>query len=311
MNLKNTIFILIIILFLFQMLVMKQDAQIARDNQKPNVAVSTFSLFDITKNIAGDTVNIIQILPFGVDVHAYEPNPKQVAKLYDSDLVIYSGANLEPWCKNFEFKNKVLNISKLVNLKTLDEEDSDHEEEHHHHGDNAVDPHYWLDIDNMVRAAISISEELINLNPQKKKNYEENKNLYISKIKKLDNEYKKQLSSCSKETILVNHNAYSYLANRYNFSVEALSGLSPDAMPSAKSMINLIEHIKEHKVKTIFFESFASDKAIKSISNEAKIDVEVLHTLGNITAGESHLNLSYEDIMRENLNKISNALECK
>ena len=86
---------------------------------------------------------------------------------------------------------------------------------------------------------------------------------------------------------------------------------APEAEPSAKTMIELIKHIKEHKVGTVFFESFASDRAIKSIAKEAKVKVDMLQPLGNITADEAKANLSYEDIMRQNLQKIAQALECK
>ena len=114
-----------------------------------------------------------------------------------------------------------------------------------------------------------------------------------------------------KDTIIVNHNAFSYLSKKYDFEIEALSGLSPDAQPSAKSMVKLINHIKEHGISTVFFESFVSDRAMKSIASEAKVSVDVLQPLGNITADEAKKNLSYEDIMLINLEKISKALECR
>ena len=127
----------------------------------------------------------------------------------------------------------------------------------------------------------------------------------------LDSKYKNKISECKKDTIIVNHNAFSYMSDNYGFHVEALSGLSPEAQPSAKKMIELIEHINEHNISTVFFESFVSDKAMKSIASEAKVRVDVLQPLGNITADEAKKNLSYEDIMKINLEKISKALECK
>ncbi|PHS57137.1 MAG: ABC transporter substrate-binding protein [Sulfurimonas sp.] len=310
MNLKNTIIALIVVLFIFQLIVSKQDAkalnaQIHDNKDKINISVSTFSLYDISKHISENTTSINMILPFGVDAHSYEPSPKQVASFYDSDLVIYSGAGLEPWCKNFEFKHKVLDISKFVKLKELD---LNHK---HLHTNNTIDPHYWLDIDNMIRATLIISDTMIKLRPKNKNIYEKNKHIYINMLKKLDKDYKKQLKNCKLDTIIVNHNAYSYLSSKYAFNVESLSGISPDSQTNAKNMISLIEHVKKDKVSTIFFESFASDKAIKSIALEAKVSVESLQPLGNITADEAKLNLSYEDIMRINLNKISKALECK
>ena len=130
-------------------------------------------------------------------------------------------------------------------------------------------------------------------------------------LNRLDSQYKSKISECKLDTIIVNHNAFSYLSHNYGFHVEALSGLSPEAQPSAKNMIKLIEHIKEHNISTIFFESFVSDKAIKSIAHDAKVSVDVLQPLGNITANEAEKNLSYEDIMKINLEKISKVLECK
>jgi len=273
---------------------------------KPLVAASTFALYDIAKHIAGEKAEVFMILPFGVDAHSYEPSPKEMAKISKSDLVLFSGAGLEPWIKGFSFKNKAVDISKQVELRDLH---ADHG--HDHHGDHHVDPHYWQDPNNMIKAAEHITKVFSEISPQNRDLYMKNRDSYVNMLKKLDNDYKKALSSCKLDTIIVNHDAFSYLANRYGFHVEALSGLSPEAEPSAKNMINLIKHVKEDRVGTIFFESFASDKAIKSIAKEANVKVDVLQPLGNITADEAKAGLSYEDIMRKNLQKISEALECK
>ncbi|WP_229860099.1 metal ABC transporter substrate-binding protein [Candidatus Sulfurimonas baltica] len=309
MNLKNTIFIAVIILFIFQLIVMKQDAKIKETTHKPTIALSTFSLYDIAINLVGDTAEPFLILPLGVDAHSYEPSPKEVIKLYKSDLVVYSGAGLEPWIDGFDFKNKAIDMSLHVELKNFIEDGQD--KENHNHSDSKVDPHYWLDLQNMIKATEFITKELIALLPANRELYSKNRDTYVDMLKRLHKDYKEKLSTCRVSTIIVNHNAFSYISNIYGFNIEALSGLSPDAQPSAKSMLTLIEHVKEHNISTIFFESFASDKAIKSIATEAKVSVNTLQPLGNITADEAEKNLSYEDIMRSNLEKISKALECR
>ena len=163
----------------------------------------------------------------------------------------------------------------------------------------------------MIKMTNMLTRELIIISPQYKELYNKNKDIYIAKLKKLDADFKDTLTDCKKDTIIVNHNAFSYLSNRYGFHTQALSGLSPEAQPDAKTMIKLISIIKKYKLKNVFFESFASDKAMKSIAKEANVDVEVLQALGNITDDEAKKQLSYEDIMRQNLAKISKALECK
>jgi len=274
-------------------------------NAKPMVAVTTFSLHDILQHISGDTLNIIQVLPFGVDPHSFEPTPKLIGNIEKSKLFIYSGAGLEPWTHGFDFVSKTINMSKYVKLRELHEEKN-----HEHHEHSGEDPHYWLDFSNMIKATNITTTELIKLFPEHKKLYSDNRDKYIKMLKKLDLEYKSQLLSCRKDTIIVNHNAFGYLADKYHFHVESLSGLSPEAMPNAKNIIRIIEIIKKYQVSTLFFESFASNRVINSIAKETNVKVDVLQPLGNITADEAAQHLSYQQMMQINLLKLSKGLEC-
>lgn len=297
---------IIIFLFIAMVLVavsLTKKQQIVK-NKKVIVAVTTFSLYDITKHVAGSSVDIVNILPFGVDPHDYEPTPKTMANIEKAFLVIYSGAGLEPWTHGFSFKNRVIDMSQFMELRELQED-----EEHGHHHE-VVDPHYWLSFSNMAKATKLITDELIKIVPKNKSLYLKNRDAYLVMLKELDKKFQTRLSQCRRDTIIVNHNAFGYLAQRYNFHVESLSGLSPDAEPNAKNVIGLINAIKEHNVSTVFFESFASDRAMKSIANEAHIMVDVLQPLGNITADEAKKELTYENMMEENLLKLSGALSC-
>ncbi len=309
MNLKNTMFILVIVVFLLQMIVLKQDAKLDEkisrdDSSKPIIALSSFPLYDIAKNIAQDKLITYMILPVGVDIHSFEPNPKDMVKLHRSSLVIYSGASLEPWIANWHFKNKSIDMSKYVDLMRLDK----HEHEHNH---GAYDPHYWLSIANMKKATLEITKQIIALDIENEAFYLTNQKRYIEKLDALDRLYKKSLLTCRKKEILTNHDAFSYLARSYDFKIVSLSSISPDSEADAKHIIKLINHIKEHNVSTIFYESFASSQAIKTIAKESSVKVEQLQPLANITADEAKQNLSYEDIMKANLVKLIDAMECR
>ena len=280
-------------------------------NQKPLVAVTTFALYDITTHIAGNTVEIVHILPFGVDPHSFEPTPQLMAKIEKSALVIYSGAGLEPWVQGFPFKARTIDMSKYVKLRHLD---PDEHELHDHHdaqcAHNTTDPHYWLDFVNMQRAAAVITKELIKLLPQNRAYYEQNEKRYIKMLQNLDKAYRQRLSSCKADTVVVSHNALGYLSRNYGFHVESLTGLSPEAQPSAKDVTRIMDDIQKEGVTTIFFEHFVNDKVIKRIAKDAHIKLEVFQPLGNITKDEAAAKLSYEDIMKQNLDKLSKALMC-
>ena len=63
--------------------------------------------------------------------------------------------------------------------------------------------------------------------------------------------------------------------------------------------------------RLFFYENFVNDKVTKTIAKDANISVDVFQPLGNITADEAKAGMTYEDIMRQNLNKLSKALMCK
>ena len=130
-------------------------------------------------------------------------------------------------------------------------------------------------------------------------------------LNELNEEYTKTLSNCKQKNVVVSHNALGYVANKYGFQVESLTGLSPEAQPSAKAIRRIFQDIHAKGIQTIFYENFVNDKVTKTIAKDANITVGVFQPLGNITADEARAGMTYEDIMKQNLQKLSKALMCK
>ncbi len=309
------VFILALLLFvILELFISFKKATPASEKrvEKKVVSVSTFFIYDIVRHLAEDSVKVVNILPFGTDPHSFEPTPKLMANLEKSSLIIISGAGLEPWVDSMHFaQEKVLDISQFVKLRELGSDEFDY---HEHHDDQCahskIDPHYWLDFSNMRIATKKITEALIELRPEYKGFYLQNEERYLRMLQRLQKSYARYLKNCSVDTIIVNHNAIGYLAEQYNFHVEPLSGLSPEANPTPEDMKRIFRQIKEHGADTIFFENFISDKAMRTIANDAHVKLDFLEPLGNITADEAEANVTYEDIMYKNLEKLSKALEC-
>lgn len=279
-----------------------------KSESTPRVTVSTFALYDVVRHLAGDKVDLFMIVPFGVDVHSFEPTPKDLARLSDSALFIYSGAGLEPWAESFSKIVKALDISKSVKLRHLEEVHEGHNG--HHHGEK-TDPHYWLDMANMVLATREIEKVLLEILPEDKEAVHKNSEAYVRQLESIDKRYDAKLSICTRAQIIVNHNAFGYLAHRYGFEVHALTGLSPEAMPSAKTMARLIDMVRSEQIGTIFFESFVSDRLISNIAAESGAKVDVLQPLANITADEVEQGADLEILMMMNLQRLSTAMECE
>lgn len=275
---------------------------------KPLITTSNFAIYDVLKHIGGDKIELVNILPFGVDPHSFEPTPKGIAKLERSKLFFYSGSVLEPWTEHLSSETSSLDLSKYVVLRDLDHQDEEGHEGHEHDGN--YDPHYWLDIDNMKNIAQIVTEKLSAIDPKNKHFFEKNEKSYIAGLKEVDNLYKERLLSCKLDTIIVTHDAFEYLAKRYGFEVESLTGLSTEEQPSAQDIKRIFQEIQSRKIQTVFFENFSNQKNIQTIADDLGIKVSDLQPLGNITADELDQNLSYADIMKNNLEKIAEAMQC-
>ena len=55
-------------------------------------------------------------------------------------------------------------------------------------------------------------------------------------LDQLDADFRTGLANCTTRTVVVSHDAFGYLGERYDLDVHAIAGLSPDAEPSARRL---------------------------------------------------------------------------
>ena len=271
---------------------------------KPIVSVSTFTLYEAARSVAGETLEINSIIPLGSDAHTFSPTPAQVAAISKSPLFIYSGAGFETWAE--PLKNSLPQSVKIVdmsqNVTLLKNNDSDH---------GVYDPHYWLDIDNMIRVTQTMEGEFSKLIPTNTKLYHTNATTYIAKLQKLKSDYSEGLKTCKNRTLITNHDAFGYLAHANQLKNISVIGLSSDEQPSAKTISEIITLVKKEKVKTIFFEELIDDHVSQTIAQEGGTKAQSLQPLENISEAELKSHQTYESLMRDNLAKLHEAMECR
>jgi len=295
---------LLLAVFIGEMLMFENNAKTKEGT--PYIAVTNFAIYEIANTIAGQQIEVKKLVPFGVETHSYIPSVKTIAELSKAELFVFNGLGMEPWVKK-EYPNQ-MDMSKFVKLRSASEEE--HEcHEGHDHGDEEADPHYWLDIDNMILMTEALTVELSKHFPQHAQEFSNHSKLYIAKLKTLSSEYSEELKNCAHREIVVNHNAFGYLGERYGFDSHSITGLSPDEQASAKKMKEITDLLSEEKFNTIFFESFVSPKLAQTIGKETGVKVESLQPLANVTQEEAKK--GYIALMRDNLHKLSAAMECE
>ncbi len=276
---------------------------------KPIIAVSTFSLYEAARAVAGDTLEILPIVPLGSDAHMFSPNPSQVAQISSAAFFIYNGAGFETWAQ--ALKNTLPQTTKVIDMSRhmalLKSDHADHEE--HQHGGN--DPHYWLDIDNMIKMTQTLEGEFSNRFPANAQAYSTNAATYVAKLQKLKADYQSGLKECKNRTLVSNHDAFGYLAHANRLENISVIGLSSDEQPSASTIAHVVTLVKEHGIKTIFFEEMVNDNIAQTISRETGAKAQPLQPLENISEDELKSHQTYESIMRTNLAKLTQAMECR
>lgn len=283
--------------------------------EKADVVVTTFALYDIARHLLAQDAEVQMLIPFGQDVHTFEPTPRDMIRVEKSRLFLYSGAGLEPWTVSFDGLANAVDMSRFVQLREgghhhHDAHEEEHGDDHTEEALHADDPHYWLDIGNMIRLTETMEGIFKKSFPDVDAAVlHQRAQEYIKRLEALDALYKKRLSGCRLDTIVVSHNAFGYLAARYGFHVAAITGLSPDMMPDAKTMAALSGLVEEEGIKTVFYEAFISDKLADALAREAGVRVDVLQPLANITAAE--IGADYFRLMNANLLKLHDALECR
>lgn len=318
---KNRFFIfgsILIAVIVASMVFMPQLTKTQTKMEKPVVSVSTFSLYESAKAVGGDAVDVRSIVPLGSDAHMFSPNPSHVAELSKSALFVYNGAGFESWAegmkKSLPSSVKAIDMSRYaVLLKSEHGEghDTEHTDDHGEHAHGVYDPHYWLDIDNMIKMTQTLETEFSKVLPEKAPLFHQNAAAYIAELQKLKSQYVSGLAECQNRTLVSNHDAFGYLAHANKLEAVSVIGLSSDEQPSAKTMAHIVEVVKEHKIKTIFFEELINDNVSQTIARETGVKAVPLQPLENISEDELKSHQSYLSIMRENLTKLREAMECR
>ena len=304
--------LLVVILLSFTMALFLSQKESKTSSDTPTVTVSTFALYDIAKYVGGSTVDVEMVIPFGVEVHSFEPTPKTIVSIQKSALFFYSGADLEPWIIKLSQGDNMRDMSKSVDLRAVKKACKDHGEEgHHHHGHGTFDPHYWLDIGNMRLLTQKIALAFVKMDASNEAHYVKRAAAYMDELTKLDQAYKERLQNCQVREVVLHHNVLGYVAAEYDFSAAALTGLSPDALADAQTMARLSTRIKEKGIKVLFFEAFVSDRLMQNLAKENGVELDYLEPLANITADQAASGMRYTEGMYSNLDKLSHAMRCE
>jgi len=238
-------------------------AESLHQSEKIVVITSFNPLYEFTKQIGKEKVDVSVLVPFGIEPHDWEPTISDLQKIQNADLIIINGVGFENWIDKVGLINSDVVIVDTSNGISIIQND----------------PHIWLNPVFAQAQVENIAEFIIKLDSTNEKFYRENTDNYISKLDMLDKQIKQELTKCKKDFIAF-HDAFSYFALQYSLNQHTIiSSNQPHQEPSSRTLESIINLAKDHDIKTIFAEEAADTRTSQVIANEIDGQVLVLSPL--------------------------------
>lgn len=291
---------------------------------KPKVAVSIFPIWDVTRRIAGDRLDVLLVLPAGKSEHGYDPTPKEIARLEGAKLALAVGLDMDGWVENIMRTAggaaKVVRVGEKVktipiDVEPIEEGEGEHHEgehagEHHedeHHEEHAVgapDPHVWMDPERMQTIVDAITAELIAIDPDGKDTFTKNADALKTSLKDVDSKIAARAKTWSKHTIVTFHGSMSYFAKRYGVRIAAVVEPIAGKEPTATYIAEVIGAIKRSGAAALFTEPQLDKGPGQTIAREAGIQLGELDPVGGVAGRDS-----YEALLTWNTDQLEKVLQ--
>lgn len=236
----------------------------ANAEDKLKVVTSFSILADITQQIAGDKLELRNLVGADADAHIYQPSAEDAKAVFAADLIIANGMGFEPWLARLidssEAPGTRIDASAGVLPLMLDED-----------GQQVADPHAWQNLANAEIYVQNIAKALVQADPNNAAHYNAGRDAYLTQIRSLLAEAKTGLGQLppAQRTIITSHDAFAYLGQAYGLNFVAPLGLSTADEASAAEVAALIRQIRADGVKAVFVENIRDPRLIQQIANEA------------------------------------------
>jgi zinc transport system substrate-binding protein len=237
------------------------------------VSIAPFKYFVDALSGGDYTVNVM--VPAGADPHTYEPFPEQINKLRKSVAYIsngYLGFEMN-WLSRFYETNKTM--KKLSLGEKIEPIVSGHQHEGEHV--EGADPHYWVSPKCAMVMASSVKEFLCELNPINKEKYELNYQALLLNIQEVDSKAKDLFTGITTRSFMIYHPNLAYMARDYGLEEIPVEFEGKEPPPSR--MKELIDHAREHNLKTIFVQKEYDTKNAKAIAGEIGGEIRIIDPL--------------------------------
>ena len=258
-----------------------------------SVLASFYPLQYVAEQVGKENISVSSVTPPGAEPHNLELSPAKVAELADADLVVYA-SGFQPAVDDAVAQAAPASAVDVADAAGLAAPGG------------TADPHFWLDPTRLADVARVVAQQLGETDPDNAAAYEANAGDLSAELAALDAEYRSGLAVCERRTVVVAHEAYGYLAERYGLEQAGVSGIDPESEPAPARVAKIRRVIESQDVSTIFTESLVNPKVARTLAADLGVETALLDPL------ETHAGSGgeYPEVMRSNLAALRKGLDC-
>ncbi len=273
----------------------------------------------------------------GVDVHSFTPTPQDIKTVQNSDIFVYGGTEHDKWVENLtksiDMKNK--KVVKLVDgIQQLEEESVDGMKHEHHHDDKKedqhnhdhkhekedehnhkgeekeLDPHYWTSPKNAIQMVKTITNALVEKDPDNAEFYKENAENYIKQLEGVDKELHDVVDNAKiKKVVIADRFPFRYLFKDLGLEYRALfSGCSVESTASAGQIKKMVDYVKENKIPVVYHIEMGKGELAETVAKNSGAKVKLLHSIHTVTKEDFDKGTTYIDLMKQNVEALKEGL---
>ena len=304
---------------------------------KMSIVTTIFPEYDWVMNVLGekkDNADVTLLLDNGIDLHSYQPTPKDIVTISKCDLFIYVGGESDGWVDD-ALKQAINKDMKVINLmETLGDavkeeeviegmEGEDHDHDHKEGGEHdneeeeeevEYDEHVWLSIKNAEVIVKEIGKSLADIDKENASVYTANVTSYVNSLKELDKKYADAVKAGTKDTLLfADRFPFRYLVDDYNLKYyAAFVGCSAETEASFETIKFLAGKVDELGLNVIL-KIESSDggiaKTVKEATTNKNQTIMTMDSLQSASTKEYKAGRNYLSVMEQNLTVLKDAIK--
>jgi len=290
------------------------------------------------------SAHVTTLMPIGTDSHDFQPSSAQVASMMGADIVIGNGLYLEEglmsafeqleedganlwltaeWIDPIEFAG--LGHDDHDHGHSHDDhghshdhdhdhghkDDDDHGHDHHGHSHGDEDPHFWFDMSRMALVATELGDRLADTTGDAA--WAECGAEVAASISSAEEQVMALFAEIDvdKRVIVTDHDAFAYLADRYDFEIAGvvIPGGSTLAEATSQDLARLVADVNDRGIKALIGNVQQQNRLLDAIANESGGTLQVVPIYVESIGEPGSPAADYQGMMIWNAQQIVQALQ--